>query len=71
MIIKLFFDHPRKVCMTYLQHFRFSMKLSSIFFISSIKAFIHALFPFWCVTSTTDAVTYIQNQLKSVGCVTD
>lgn len=71
MIIKQFFDHPRKVCMTYFQHFRFSMKLSSIFFISSIKAFIHALFPFWCVTSTTDTVTYIQNQLKGVGCVTD
>ena len=71
MIIKKFCDHPRKVCMTYLQHFRFSMKLSSIFFISSIKAFIHALFPFWFVTSTTDTVTYIQNQLKNVGCVTD
>ena len=38
------FEHPSKVCMTYLEHMKLSLELSSIFFIGSLKAILHALY---------------------------
>jgi hypothetical protein len=50
------FEHPSKVCMTYLEHMKLSLELSSIFFIGSLKAILHAFIPDVCVTSSTDTV---------------
>ena len=50
------FNHPSNVCMTYLQHMKLSIELSSLFFIGSIKAFIHAFIPDIYITSSSDLV---------------
>lgn len=62
------FIHPKKVCLTYYQHFCFSMNVSKKLLIGSIKSFIHALYPDVFITSTTDLVVELQEDMKKVGC---
>lgn len=64
----LFLDHPQSVCLTYYDHFKLSMKFSYKFGIASLKAFIHAIFPFMFIKSTTQIVSDIENQLKTNKC---
>jgi hypothetical protein len=63
-----FWNHPKNVCMTYWQHFYFSMELSGVFLKGFIKAFIHAILPDLYITSTTDSIKYIEQRLEEVGC---
>jgi|UniRef100_A0A6C0ESN4 hypothetical protein len=63
-----FFKHPKQVCMTYFEHFCFSMEMAYILGLGSLKAVIHAIYPDFYITSTTDAIDYIQKRLKTVGC---
>ena len=67
MFSKLF-KHPTSVCMTYTEHFIFSMRMAIVLFYGGFCAIVHAFIPDIFVTSTTDTVTYIFSQLKSVGC---
>ena len=67
MFSKLF-KHPANVCMTYTEHFLFSMRMSAVLFYGGFCAIVHAFIPDIFVTSTTDTVHYIFTQLKSVGC---
>ena len=60
-----FLKHPEDVNMTYTEHFKHSMYFSFLFMDSSIKAFIHAIFPEFFKTSTTDANKKIAKLLKS------
>ena len=62
------FTHPKKVCMTYMRHFWFSMYLSYRFAIGSIQAFIHALLPDYYTTSSSDLITEIRNDMSMIGC---
>ena len=62
------FSHPTQVCMTYYEHFCFSMEVAYIFSLGSFKAIIHAFYPDMYVTSTTDTVMNIQQRLKQMGC---
>ena len=52
----LFNKHPSDVGMSYFRH---------MLFIASIKAFLHALFPFMFETSTSDVVAKINKKLNS------
>jgi len=63
-----FFTHPKSVCMTYFQHFRFSMKLSMLFIHSSIKGIIHAIFPWLFITYAKDTTETISFLLNTNGC---
>ena len=63
-----YFDHPQKVCMTYLEHCSFSLSLSCYFMDASIKALIHAFFPNLFVTSSSDYVKSINVLLETNGC---
>ena len=67
-IIMKLFNHPTEVCMSYLQHFRFSMEMAYILGIASMKAIVHAVYPDAYLQSTTETVNYIQERLKSSGC---
>ena len=67
MFSKLF-KHPTNVCMTYTEHFMFSMRMSIVLFYGGFCAIVHAFIPDVFITSTTDTVNYIFTQLKSVGC---
>ena len=62
------FKHPSIVCMTYTEHGFFALRMSFIFFSASIKSLIHAFLPDFYITSTTDCVEYVSQELKKVGC---
>ena len=66
--ISNFTSHPKKVCMTYFQHFTFSIELSFSYLIYSYKAFIHAFIPNLYITSSSDSIKEIENKIKEVGC---
>ena len=63
-----YFDHPQKVCMTYLEHCSFSLSLSCYFMEASLKALIHSFFPNMFITSSSDHVTKIKELLENSGC---
>ena len=65
------FEHPRKVCMSYLQHFKLSMGFSYMFAVASIKAFIHAVIPDIYISSTTNTVETAVQIIKNSGCKSD
>ena len=62
------FKHPKEVCMTYLEHATLSFKFSCMLFVGSIKAFIHAIYPDICVTSTSDLIVDIKKKMENAGC---
>ena len=62
------FHHPKRVCLSYYQHLRFSLNISKKLFIGSIQAFIHALYPDAFVTSTTDLLTECSREMEKIGC---
>ena len=62
------FEHPKQVCMTYLQHAFFSLEMSLFFLFGSLAGIGHAIYPDIFVTSTTDTVNYIQKRLNESGC---
>ena len=62
------FRHPSKVCMTYFEHLKFSLEMSSHLAIGSYKAIIHAFYPDAYITSTSDTVKLIKKRLDESGC---
>ena len=63
-----FFSHPKSVCMSYIQHFCFSMEIAYIFLISSLQAIIHAFYPDVYITSTSNTIIFVEQKLKNSGC---
>ena len=63
-----FFKHPKNVCMTYLEHCMFSLKISKTFLVGSFKALVHAFIPDIYITSTSDIVSDVNNRLDNSGC---
>ena len=62
------FEHPKSVCLSYTEHFKFSMYLSFEFAKASIFAIIHAIYPDAYVTHSSDTVRRIQNEMNKIGC---
>jgi len=62
------FIHPGTVCMSYIQHFWFSMSLAQRFAVGSIKAVIHAFLPDYYITSSSDLIKEITDDMGKVGC---
>ena len=54
--------------MSYYTHFCFSMNLSRKLFIGSIQAFIHAIFPNFFITSSSELLKKMQDDFDTVGC---
>jgi len=63
------FQHPNKVCMTYYEHFRISLRFSYIFAMASLKSLIHAFIPDLFISSTTDTLERTNIILKTNGCI--
>lgn len=63
-----FRKHPTSVCMTYVEHLRLSLSLSTMFFMGGWKAIIHAFFPFWYVKSSTQISNQIRQHIQNSGC---
>ena len=62
------FEHPTKVCMTYVEHMLFSLYLSYSFLKASICAFCHAVYPDVFITHSSDTLTTLLADIKDVGC---
>lgn len=62
------FRHLQNVCMTYWSHMCFSLYLSKEMCIGSFKAFVHALVPPFFVTSSSDIIRDLSEQMQTVGC---
>lgn len=68
MYFKNLFRHPKDVCLTYYQHLRFSLYVTKILFVGSIKSFIHSLLPDMFITSTTDLLSELNKEIEKIGC---
>lgn len=66
--MNIFTAHPKNVCMSYFQHFTFSMNLSFSYLLYSYKAFVHGFIPALYITSSSDSVKEIENKIKYAGC---
>lgn len=63
-----FFQHPQKVCMSYFQHYFFSLKLARYFMIGTFKAIVHAFIPSLYITSSSDMIEDVRNEISNAGC---
>ena len=61
------FKHPKSVSMTYTEHLALSLQLSTLFFVGSVKAFIHAFYPDILENSSTEINEIITKKLKVSG----
>ena len=63
------FNHLTLVCMTYVQHLKFSLKLSGLFFYGGACALVHAVFPFILAKKSTIISNMILHDIKHSGCL--
>lgn len=63
----MFTKHPHSLGLTYWQHMKGSLGYSYNLFSGSIKASVHAIFPFLYETSTSDTVEKIREELSATN----
>lgn len=61
-IDRLFFDHPRSVNETYLDHMDVAMGISGQLFVAGIACFIHALIPGLFQTTASRIMTKLLHE---------
>jgi len=64
----IYFVHPTKVCMTYIEHSKFSLYLAKCMFIGCLKAIAHAFIPDIFITSSSDITEHIRDSIIKAGC---
>lgn len=62
------FKHPQSVCMSYYEHCMFSLKLAGYFALGSFKAAVHAFFPNMYITSSSDLLITMKEEMVKIGC---
>ena len=62
------FTHPNDNCMSYFEHLGLSLYFSQKLLVSSWKAVVHAIIPSLYITSTSQTVMEIQDQLLKNSC---
>ena len=62
------FQHPRKACMTYWSHFKFSMFLSKEFAKASVGAVVHAIYPDILISHSRDTIDKLEKEFNKRGC---
>ena len=63
-----FFHHPNSVCLNYYTHLNFSLYVARTLFIGSFKALIHSIYPDVFITSTSELLVELNNEMKKIGC---
>ena len=58
-------SHLEEVNESYFFHLLQAMQFSLVFLLLSIVAFIHALFPFWFVSTASQWVNRLQSKMNS------
>ena len=61
-------EHPKNVCMTYIQHCKIALYFSWGFYMAGTKSLVHSIFPFLFITSTGDALKDIKKVYDTAGC---
>ena len=64
----IMFSHPSSVCMTYVEHCKFSLEMAGVFSYAAFTAVVHAFLPDYFVDSTTRSIEYIKKRLDESGC---
>lgn len=64
-LFDIFTAHPREHNITYMQHMMISLNLGVSFFVASIQAVIHAVFPFIFESSSSETLLYCENIIKN------
>ena len=64
-LFDIFTAHPREHNITYMQPMMFSLNLGVSFFVASIQAVIHAVFPFIFESSSSKTLLYCENIIKN------
>ena len=64
----MLFTHPSQVCMSYWEHFCFSMYLAREFSVAALCAVVHAICPDVCVTHSSDTIRRLTEEMRKVGC---
>ena len=62
------FKHPKNVCMTYFQHFTFSMYLCYLFCKGAFFSFLHSMLPDYFITTSSTISEQIQYLIATSGC---
>ena len=62
------FQHPQSVCMSYFEHCMFSLKLARYLAVGSFKAVVHAFFPSMYITSSSDLLITMKEDMSKIGC---
>ena len=60
------FNHLKEVKMSYIKHMKFSLYLSYMFGKASFCALIHAIYPDILVTTSTDTIKTLTNDINDV-----
>ena len=60
----IFTKHPKSVDETYLQHFYHAMSFSCLLFSLSLKALVHALFPFCYETAVSNKIKSLSDEMQ-------
>ena len=67
-VIYSYFQHPQAVCMSYFEHCMFSLKLARYFAVGSLKAVVHAFLPNMYITSSSDLLVTVKEDMAKIGC---
>jgi hypothetical protein len=59
-----FTDHPREVGESYGQHFGVATRTGVKMFVGSLACFVHAVFPFLCVTRGSETIKDLHKGLS-------
>ena len=62
-----YFKHPNKVCMTYFQHMSLSWGFSKKLFVGSLKSVVHSIIPAFYISSTSDLLQDIKDEMEKNG----
>jgi len=62
------FKHPKNVCLTYTEHFKFSLYLSYTFAKASVCALVHSVYHDVLVTHSSDMIKEVSEEMSKIGC---
>ncbi len=61
--LSVFTDHPNSVGESYFEHFLTASGFATKMFIGSLACLVHALFPFWCTKTGSQAITELHGRM--------
>lgn len=64
-LVSLFNDHPASVDETYLEHMWFASRAAGGLFKAGLAALVHAVFPFLCVTTASETIITMHDDMTT------